>query len=416
MYQLRLVALLMLLLPARSLWAQKVRSDDIEYKYRRLPAQPLNKSWKNYTATLVPAFEEKNRQMQAAYEADVKRADEKYRKDLEQYALDVKAADARYDKALEEYNKKSTGTKILERSVLGDNGKPLRQVPPQPVKEVVPKPALQKTYDYAALAGTYLRLEGFQNDPAGAVQVIVTMHGFDYTLPLVQTVQRQRIDLARGSTPYQATLYYTEFSYRHPLTLKVLSPTGAELLNVTPPQTNVYKVYKTPESDRIPSVNPELLVATNEEKVLQENLRWVNDYLNDKYGYALVPRKATLYYVKAKGDDYTDLTTAFNEASSGLRLLETDAAAGAAALAKANTAWTAAIAESDAAGGKGRVDKDLRLALAFNLLESYFATANASDASALLARMNGWELDRGDRRKKEEFEALFADLKKRSQN
>ncbi|HEX6334772.1 MAG TPA: hypothetical protein VFZ78_11135 [Flavisolibacter sp.] len=407
-------ALAILLVP--TLKAQKIRSDNVEYQFIRLPLAPADKTIRSYSAFIHAAYEEKNRTLMAEYDEKVREAEETYKREMNEYPAQVKAAEAKYEKEMEAYSKKSTGDKIIERNILGENTKPVKQVPSKPYLQTVSKPILQTSYDYPVLAATHLKLHGFESTPAGALKVLVTLYGYDYTHPRVLSEQKDMVSVGKTTSTYKATYYHTEFSYRHPMSVKVVAPDGKELLNMTPQELNVYRMYKTPATDKMPQVNAEALVRSTEEKLLQENLQFINNLVNDRLGWAPVKRTAQLYYVKEKGDDYADLMLALNEASSGLRMLATDSAAARARLEKAVSLWNQALKESNPGDKKARIDESVTTAICFNLLEAYFALRDDAAAAMVLEKMNGLRLSSGERRDKAEWELLYTDLKKRKQS
>jgi hypothetical protein len=75
--------------------------------------------------------------------------------------------------------------------------------------------------------------------------------------------------------------------------------------------------------------------------------------------------------------------------------------------------WQSAINESDVNNKKARIDKDVTIAVYFNLLEVYFALENYVDAEAVIIKLNTLNLSFGDRKTKQDFEKAFVDLKKR---
>ena len=378
---------------------------------------PLDKSLKNYSVKFEAPYEEKNKQLSAAYEEEKKKAEARYHDELKEYPLLVKASEAQYEKELTEYKKKSVVTKIAEKSILGETTKPLKQIPAKPYRETIPPPILKTSYDLPVLASTYINLNGYQPDAATAVKIIVTLYGFDFTEPRVLSVQKDMMRVSNGnSSTYKSTYYHVEFSYRHAMSVKVLLPDGKEILNLTPQQLNTYKIYRTAESDKYPEFNRDLLIRTNEEKLLQDNLKFINDLVNDQFGFEKKEQKANLYYTKEKGEIYTDLRTAFNEASSGFSLLHDDAEAAMAKLRKANELWLNALKEFDPSNKKARINKDVTIAVYFNLLESFFALSDVAAGFDTIQKMNALSLSTNERKDKDEFEKRFADLKKRKQN
>jgi hypothetical protein len=392
--------------------AQKVKSEDIPYFYNRIPSSGLNKSVKNYQIVIDAAYEAKNKDLLKEYEQQKRNAVDKYNKDLQQYPALVKAAEASYAKELAEYNKTSLGSKLLLNTA-----KPVKHLPYQPYLATVQPPVLQASYDYTALAGTYINLEGYQKATDNALKIVVTLYGFDHTVPRNIDEQTESLSLGGSNNGLRKeTMYHAEFSYRHPMTVKVFSPDGKEVLNVTPPELNTYKIYKSAATGRTQTINTDLLVKTSEEKILQDNLKFINNLLNDKYGYSKVKRTATLYYIKNGDEGYTDLTTAFNEASSALLMLQQDSQGAKTRLDKACTVWKTALDQADISNKKARINKDVAIAVSFDLLESYFALGNVSGGQAVLDRLNTISLSSSERKTKYDFDVLFAELKSRQQS
>ncbi len=394
--------------------AQNIKDADIEYVNVKLPLLPLPASIKNYQSAIIPAYEEKNKLLLAEYEKNKMIAQDVYDKAMAEYPALVKAAEDKYAKELEVYNKKSLGTKIVERNLLGENNKPVKNIPSKPYLGYVEKPVLQRSYDYPVLASTYIHLDNFENNPANAVKINVTLYGYDFTQPRVLSTQKNMLSISGGSTStYNANYYYVEYSCRQPMSVKVIAPDGKELLSVTPQPLNVYKTYKSGETEKMPQVNNESLVRTTEEKLLQENLQYINKLVNEKFGFFRETRKSVLYFVKSKSDEYTDLLTAFNEASSGLRVLADDSATAKPQLTHAIDTWNNALKESDLANKKARIDKDLTIVIIFNLLEVNLATRNYTAGMQLIQQLNSISISNKERSIKTKYEMDFADLKKR---
>ncbi len=396
--------------------AQKLKSEPISYSYNRLPSLPI-KGVNNYHIDIEAAYEAKNQQALKEYDQQKIDAEAKYRKDLADYGIMVKAANDRYDKEIAEYNKKSLGTKIVEKGLL-DNKKPVKEVVDKPELTAATPPKLQSTYDYKLLADTYIQLEGYQKSSTDALKVVVLLYGFDHTQPRTvdETQDNVKLGGSGGSGTYKSINYHTEFSYRHPMALKVYAPGGKELMSLTPPELNSYKIYKSSATSQPAKINSELLIKTTEEKVLQDNLRFINGLLNDRFGFSTVKRTATLYFIKDGSNEYEDLTMAFNESSSGLLLLQQDVNTAKIRLQKACDLWNNALKESNMSNKKSRINRNITLGIYFNLLETYYALANVSEGQNILDKINGISMSNSDRRVKLDFDLIFAELKNRQQN
>lgn len=395
--------------------AQNIKDETVEYRFIQLPLTPLPASITSYQSAIIPAFAAENQKKTEAYEAEKKLAEAQYQKELDAYPAKVKAAEDRYAADMEAWKKKSFGEKVVEKEVLGENNKPVKQIPSPPSQRYVQPPHLQTSYDYPVVASQYLVLDGFANKPENAVKIEVTIYGFDYTEPRQISEQKNVTSYANGQTSTNAVTYYhNEFSYRHTMSVKVTGPDGKELMTATPQELNTYKIYKSPESTTPVPVNAEMLIKTNEEKIFQNNLILINNVVNDKFGYKRTPRKVELYFVKSKDDTYKDLLIAFNDASAGLKLLIDDAAAAKAKLQSAIQSWNTALQESDIKNKKARIDKDVTISIYFNMLESFFALGDSVNAEKTIAALNGIDLSSSERKKKGDYEALINDMKKRA--
>lgn len=395
--------------------AQNIKSDDVEYRYIKLPLTPLPASIKNYQSGIVAAYEAENQRKQAQYEAELAAAEAEYQQEMQAYPAKVKEAEDKYAREMEEWDKKSFGEKFLEKEVLKENNKPVKQIPSAPYKRSVSPPQLKTVYNHSALAGTYLVLDGFENKDDHAVKIEVTLNGFDYTQPIQITEQKNVIKVVNGtSTTSQEPTYRVEFTYRHAMSVKATGPDGKELFNLTPQELNTYKTYKSAQSSNPIPLNPEQLAKMHEEKILQDNLTLINNLVNDKIGFKREPRKTELAYVKAKDETiYADLLLAFNEAHSALKSLVDDQEAAQTKLKHAAEIWNGALKESDPANKKARINEAVTTMIHFNLLETYFALRDVPSAEKTIAALNTLDLSNGERKRKEQYEALVSDLKKR---
>ena len=394
--------------------AQNIKNETIAYSYIKLPLQPLVLNEKNFVSSIFATFEEDNVIKKAAYGDELQKAENEYQSEMALYPARVKEAKDKYEKDLAEWNEKSLAEKVVEKQVLNENNKPVEQVPYPPQKRYVPEPKLQTSYDYPVVSETYLNLGGYYRNNQNAVNIVVTIHGYDYTEPRQMTEQKNVVSYVDGqSSTWAVTYYHVEFSYRHPMSVLVTDPQGNTIMNSTPQELNTYRIYKSEESDKTLSINTELLIKNYEEKIFQENLTFINNIVNDQIGYPFTNRIAELNFVKVKDDSYQDLMIAFNDASAGLKLLKDDPASAQNKLNNALSIWNTALQESDIQNKKARIDKDVTLAIYFNQLECYFAMRDVQSAENIISKLNGFSLSNAERKQKENFELLFNDLKKR---
>ena len=399
-----------------SLPAQKILDKDISFVYIQLPKEPLGKTFTNYQSIVVQNYAADNAAKKADYDAKVKVANEQYEKDMKQYRIDDDANEAMYQKDLAAYNKKSLAEKVADQKLLNE-GKPVRQHPPVPYKNYPEKPILKKEYDSNLLAQSYLKLDGFNNAAENAIVITVTMYGFDCIQPHLVMEQRKMTSYANGkSTDYMSTFYHYETSYKHPMTVKVEAPGKGIVLNQVFDQFNQYIVVKTAETENQQPQNfdPNSYVQTLEDKVLMDNLKFINDFVNDKYGFAKITRKTVLNNVESKKMNYDDFQSAYDNALAGYNILATDKAGATTKIKLAIANWEKALLESNPTDKKARVDAGVTMATRFNLVEAYMMIGDYTNAQAQLDKINSSEPDKKERHHSEELNVFLQDLKARA--
>ena len=404
------------LLFATALPAQNIKDNDISFVYIQLPKEPLDKSIVNYQSKVVLSYAADNAAKKADYDAKVKQADDQYQKDMAQWKIEDAEAEAQYQKELAEYNKKSTAEKVADKGLLNE-GKPVRHAPAHPYRQNPEKPVLKKEYDTQLLAASYIRLDGFTNAAQNAVVITVTMYGFDCIQPhLVQETRKMTHYVDGKSQDYMSTFYHYETSYKHPMTVKVEAPGKGVIMDQVIDQFNQYIVVKTPEYENQmpPNFDPNAYVANLEEKAMTDNLRYINDLVNDKYGFARITRKTVLNNVESKKMNYDDYQSAYDNALAGYNLLASDRAAATAKIKLAVDAWEKALLESNPSDKKARVDAGVTMATRFNLVEAYIMLNDFANASAQLDKINASDPGKKEKERAKELKALLDDTMMRA--
>ncbi|MDX5443302.1 MAG: hypothetical protein LPJ89_05895, partial [Hymenobacteraceae bacterium] len=178
------------LLGAQGVFAQKVTDKDISVEYKRLPLEPLPMF--NYKSRVELAYLADNAAKKAEHEQQVRDAEAKYELEMKEWQLLENEAEAKYQKELEEWNKKSSAQKLIDKKIL-EEGKPVKQSPPRPYKNLPQSPNLKKEYDTSLLTSSYLKLDGFKDANDNAVIVTAQLHGFEVIPPILKTSQRSVI-------------------------------------------------------------------------------------------------------------------------------------------------------------------------------------------------------------------------------
>jgi hypothetical protein len=393
------------------LFGQNIKSEDLKYNYIKLPTNPIQTKVANYQSSLSSASDEENAKILAQYEKDKAQADADYDREMAEYPAKVKAADEKFEKAMADYNDKSLAKKILEKQLLNENTKPVKDYVPQPYKRTVSKPDIKTVYDYPSLASTYLKLDGFTKGTDNALSYHVNMQGFEHSQPTMKTEIKKESKIVNGtSTTVDVTYYWLEFTYTNQMSVRVANAANQDIYFVAPAELADFKTYKTTSSKTAPSSDYAALFRTVEEKVLKENLVFINHLVNDRIGFEITERETSLDYVKSKKDEYQDVTDAYNDQLLGLKSLITNETVAKEKLNKAAAQWLTILKESDVANKKARIDKDVTISIYFNLLECYFPLRNTGDAEMILSTLERMDISNRERKLKEKYAALFLDL------
>jgi hypothetical protein len=395
------------------LFGQNVKSEDLKYNYVKLPSTPIQPRIINYVSSLSSASDEENAKLLAEYEAEKAKADAEYEAAMAEYPLKVKAADEKYEKELAAYNEKSLGKKILEKQLLNEDTKPVKEYVSQPYKRTVPKPEIKTVYDYPSLAATYLKLDGYDKN-SGGLTYHVTMQGFEHSQPTVKTEVKKESKIVNGvATTTDVTYYYVEFTYRNQMSVRVADNMNQEVYFVSPPELAEFVTYKSSSTKTSPSSDYSSIYRTVEEKVLADNLTFINHLVNDRIGFEITEREVSLNYVASKKDEFDDVTTAYNNQLLGLKSLVTNETAALEKLNKAVTAWNEILKESDVTNKKARINNEVTVSIYFNLLECYFALKNTSDAETVMTALGNCDLSNKEEKLKDKYSELFLDLEGR---
>lgn len=432
----QLYTLILLLFIGFSANAQKVSDDDINFEYRRLPAEPLDKSFTNYQSKVELSYAGENaakkEDAEAKYQQDVKDypqkvkdAEAKYKENMKEWEVEDKNAEDKYQKEVAEWNKKSTMQKVASKQ-LANEGKPHKQGPSKPSKNLPSEPykqssaptAGQKDHDVNLLANTYLILEGFKNTSDNAVIVTASVGAFDCIKPDLKTETRKMTKTVSGKQEsYNANYYHYETSYKQPMSVKVEVPGKGVVFNQGIDQFNTYTLIKTNTTDDYNSVrnmNADAYVKSLQEKVLADNLKYINQLVNEKYGFAKQKRETILYNVKAKGDNnYDDYQSAYENAVSGYNLLTSDPTGAKGKIKTAIDLWEKALTEYKPGEKKARVNDDVALSTRLNLAEACMWADDYTKADEHLIKTTALDPSKRQRKWSEELKTLMSEQKKR---
>lgn len=396
-----------------SAFAQKVQDKDHSFEYIRLPLKPLEESIINYKSVVTTSYAEEEALKKAEYEKSLQDAEAQHAQDLVIWEGQVQDAHDLYDQQMEDYKEKSTGTKILEKSLLNEK-EPQLKLPPKPLKPYVREPVYRETYDGNLLASTYLKLEGYKQADENAVIISVILHGFESVGPKLQTKKNTYTD---NGTTQTVTMYSYLFEYRHPMTIQVEHPVKGVIYSESIEAFNKFKEEKTgdyrTQRELDQKHNTSTMLSKAKEKTLSDNLKAANERINTLFGYSVKKRSTSLFFVEPKKYTYEEYQQALEQIVSGYNALKIDKPAATEKINKAIELWSGALKESTPSDKKSRINNDVTVATYLNLAEAYMWVDNYEKAEECLLKLMSLDVSRKERKFSEELAELIKDQRER---
>ncbi len=378
--------ILSLLLTCNFLNAQKIKDEDIKFKYKQLPLNPLDKKYTSYKGEVVLEYVEADKAKKAEYDSKNQEANQKY-------AAEKKESAEKYAKEKEDYKNKSFGTKLAEKTLLGQNTKPTQEYVS---KESVAKPFIRNVADANLLATTYIILDGYKKSSENAVIVQFIAHGFEYE-PVKLTEMK---NYSTNKVSYRAS-----FNYRHPITIKILSPDRNTVLwEAAVEETNSYSTWTSGDieykekAERVIQDNASLLPSL-ETPCIEKSMKKANELLNKKCGFSVTERKTVLNNVEGKKFDYADYASAYVSAAEAYMQIIDFPEEAKTKLLKSIELWNLAMQQSTPSDKKSRVNNDVTFATIWNLAEAYTWTNDYAKAKAILVKTATLDLSNKEERK-----------------
>lgn len=358
----KLVLLLSLCFFSILIFSQNVNDRKVNFEYIRLPVQPLSKSIKNYQATVVLEYESEIKARKDAFAKSVVDAEKKYQQEVASYDKSVKEAGVRYAQEMAAYKINKRLNPDLQEPVLILPDKPEKYIP-------VDNYYYPKTLNQENLANTYLDLHGYQKGVDYAVIATAMLRGFQYTEP---ELKFSEVSKTKDGVTTKEKEYYYELTYRHPMGLKVDAPGQGIIFNEYFEDLNRYSSFRTQkyktEYDLILAFNKMNTLSSLEDKVIADNFRYINEVLNDRFGFTKLYAQEEIFLVQGKKHNYNDFQQAFEATTLGLGQLAADANRTVAAqnLNAAINIWENALKESQPKNKKARINGNVTTAALFN--------------------------------------------------
>ncbi len=387
--------------------AQNIDYAKVNVEYTRLPLKPVNKDVKNYQPLIIADYLAKIEQQKAEQQASSAKAEADYQQALKQYWVKRNQDSLSYENSLNVWFRLTPQQQAV-------TPRPMMPASVVPVKATTAEPLLEKTFNTDLLASTYIKLEGFSKLPEKALIIQMNLSGFEKDEAKGGT-QKKSVKGADGKT-VETTVFVYQFNYRHIVKLKIIQPDGKFLLDEaygpslgfstytskdfpTPAEAEAY--WKTAQNGEISAV---------QEKIVLENLKSINEMLNNNYGYVTQTRPVTVGYVNEK-KLYEDFKDALSNAKNGYAVIakKETTAQGQDYLRNAITTWEAALKESDVKNKKARVDEDVTECLLMDLSEAYVWLNDFTKAQEYLTQLDGFKLSMKEKGFKNSIKAFLAD-------
>lgn len=407
-------SLLFLSLITFATFAQKVDKYEVEFNYIQLPNNPLPKDIVNYSSDVILSYEEEILREKQKAQDEFDRAMAEYPAQVEEAKLRHDEQMKHYEEEMATYNAKSTGAKIIEKQLLNEDSKPRRPsdfYPPS--KPYLREVRHQKLANKSLIASSYLKLEGFKSSEENALKITAILHGFESTEPELKTRQTTVYNSStKSSTP--VNYYHYETSYKHPIQLKITMPNGDVLIDETFEEFNSYTLDNTPESKgSMPGMSKDAHLAKLQDKIIEQNMKIINNYINDTYGFRTMSRKTTIYRIESGKMNYDDYQQAFELALPGFNMLASNKTGAMEKLNAAITIWENALTESMPQDKKSRINGDITLLTMFNLIETLTWTNAYDKAEEYMNKMVALDPSKKELKMIEEYRDLVKAEKQR---
>ena len=394
-------------------FSQNIETETVTFESKRLPLKPIP-GLKGYSFTVETPYQANNEALiadsktkfdaeMANYPNTVRESEVRHEKALAQYELDVVAARENYKIQAEEYDKLSAVEKIALKAkapVLQLPNKPNYYKPSPPVYSA-PNTSNIITFDPEVLAGSYLKLAGYDKAADGKVLVgKVVLNAFQADSPIHRFTEKKVYNTTTKAYVTEKTYYYVTY-YNRPTYVKL--QVGNEILFEGMMESSLVK-------DSVKSTTAPNMMNLERESV-RTSIERANDFINSNHGYSQVAHTVEVNYVKNKKNDYDDLESAKDLALASYKYFE--GGKNKESLLKAITVWEQTYAQADVESNKARIDKKVTISILLNLINANIYTENPADADKYLMALKKLNVPYRTEQSLPAIEAEIRDLKSR---
>lgn len=393
--------------------SQSIQEEKVTFTSERLPLEPIA-DLDGYNFTVETPYAANNDQLReraqqkfeedkANYPNTVAEAEARHEQDMIQYEQDVITAQENFKLKSEEYDKLSAVEKIalkIDPPKLVLPRKPVYYKPSEPVY-VEPNTSKIITFDPEVLAGSYLKLAGYEKSTSGrTLSGHVIVHDFESDTPLRRATTKTVYNSSTKSSSPVTTYHYITY-YKQPTYVKV--QLGSDILFEG-------IIESTVESDSIRTdKSPDMMSL--EKKSVNQAVQAANEFINSKYGYSQIEREYEVRYEKNKKGEYDDLESAKDLALDSYK--EFQGGKNNESLLKAIEIWKKAYSESDVEDRKARIDKKVTIAILQNLIDACLVTEQPAEALTYFNALKEIDLPYAVKISLDETENEIKDVKNR---
>ncbi|CAN5467487.1 hypothetical protein BH10BAC1_BH10BAC1_00920 [soil metagenome] len=405
------ITLSLLLFVSFSAISQNIDYAKVNVEYTRLPLKPVNKDIKNYQTLILADYLGKIELQKADYQIASAKAESDYQLALKQYWSKRNQDSLIYENSLNVWFRLTPQQQAV-------TPRPEMPASTVPMKAIATEPVLEKTFNTELLASTNIKLEGFSKLPEKALIIQMNLSGFEKD-EAKSTTQKKQVKGADGKT-VDVTVFVYQFNYRHIIKLKIIQPDGKFLSDEAygpslafstytskdfPTQAELDTYWKTVQTSEI---------TNTQEKIVLDNLKSINEMLNNNYGYVTQTRMVVIAWVNEK-KLYNDFKDALSDAKNGYAVIAKKEAnaQGEEYLRKAITTWETALKESNPSNKKARVDEDVTECLLMDLSEAYIWLNDFIKAQEYLTKLEAFKLSYKEKGYKHSTMAFLADQSNR---
>ena len=396
--------------------AQVIQNVQMAFTQTLFPKKVLPNNIKTFSCTITTPYlkddssfrkiaEEKYQQDLKNYPEKVKEAQKYYDEvTLKEYDKSVALAKEKYKLESEEFNKMSK----LEKLMLEDK-RPELKIPSKPTFVYPPQPQVESinTSDVIimnpeVLAKNYIYINGFAEGPGG-MRIKIEFKPFEWIEPVASIVNVENYNpQTREKFTTKQTQYITK--YRMPTNLEI--KLNNEILKTgIYGETGAYEVLTTASKPNRMSI---------ERPYTEKILGYINNYLNETYGYPKVTRNVVLFYVKNKKGEYDDVEKAKDFAVSGYKNYSANTEEAIKDIDNAVAIWEKVISEVNYDDSKARIDEKVGTVILKNLIFATIVTNNFEKAEKYISEFRKLRLSYDDKQFLDAHEKIFNDLKARS--